>query len=66
MDGDQLRNAAADLNWLRTVWPGPLGAIMATSTSAAGLDEAEVDVEAVGEHQHLALGQVPVAMSASA
>ena len=40
------------------MWPGPLGAIINTSTSAGGLDLAVVDVEAVGEGQSLASGEV--------
>ena len=33
----------------RTVWPGPFGAIMTTSTVGLRLDQAEMHVEAVGE-----------------
>ena len=42
----------------RTRWPGPLGAIMLTSMSAARRDCAEANVEAVREHQRLARGEV--------
>ena len=38
----------------RTRWPGPFGAIIVTSTSSGGAIGAEVDVEAVREHQHVA------------
>ena len=43
---------------LRTVWPGPLGGDHDDVDVLGGLDAAEVDVEAVGEGQGLALGQV--------
>ena len=33
----------------RTVWPGPLGAIITTSTVSLGSISVEMDVEAVGE-----------------
>ena len=38
----------------RTRWPGALGAIMLTSTSAGGDDLPVADVKAVGKHEGLA------------
>ena len=42
----------------RTKWPGPLGATIVTSTFGRRDDLVEVDVEAVGEHEHVALFEV--------
>jgi hypothetical protein len=44
----------------RTVWPGPFGAIMMTSTRGLRLDQAEMHVEAVGEGDRRAVADVVV------
>ena len=52
VNGDELGNAAADFKLRTNGVTGAHGGDHGNVDVLAGLDEAEVDVEAVGEHQH--------------
>ena len=43
---------------LRTVWPGPFGAIIMTSMVFLRLDQIEMDVEAMGEGDRRAIADI--------